>query len=355
MEDVKNTKITNIVATLGPATDRENNLLKIINQGVNIVRLNMSHGNIDDHLTRIKKINDINQEHKTNVKIMADLQGPKVRISKFKDGSVHLNQGDKFILDYSLKDKLGDQNSVGYDFEALHENLNQKDILLIDDGKIRLEVIKKEAYKVTCIVKNAGVVSNNKGINKKHGGISLNTITAKDIEDIKNITPLNLDYIALSFVKKSQDIINLRKILTEKKCNAKIIAKIECAELISETEELDAVIKAADAVMIARGDLAVEIGLEKLMIAQKHITKKCILYKTESIVATQMMESMINSPVPTKAEISDVFNAVIDRNNAVMLSAESATGSYPVETVKYMRKICTEAESYLKMVQNDKL
>ena len=334
---------TKILATLGPASDNEAVLRKMIQAGLNAVRCNFSHGTKEDHEKRIAMVRKLAKEEKVTVGILADLQGPKIRISTFKSGKVTLKEGQDFILDINLAEKAGDQQQVGVDYKALPEDVKANDLLLLDDGRLVFEVLSVTKTKVKCNVLVGGILSNNKGINKKGGGLSTAALTEKDKEDILTAAKLNVDYIAVSFPKSAKDMVLARKLVNKAGSNADLVAKIERVEAL---DNLDEIIATSDAVMVARGDLSVEIGSAEVPASQKTILKKAREYEKIGITATQMMESMITSPTPTRAEVSDVANAVLDGTDVVMLSAETATGAYPVEVIQAMDRICRAAEKY---------
>ena len=337
-------RATKIVATLGPASSDPALLEKMIDMGVNVVRLNFSHGKAQDHIDRAKLVREAAQRAGREVAIMADLQGPKIRVGKFADGKVMLEPGMKFVLDAS-RTEPGDLQGVGLDYKELPRDVKAGDVLLLNDGLIVLTVDKVAGEAVHTTVKLGGELSNNKGINKQGGGLTAPALTAKDMEDIKTAMSLMADYVAVSFPKNATDMELARQLcnMAAAQYNHKpgLIAKIERAEAIPELENI---LKVSDGIMVARGDLAVEVGnaavpgLQKRMILMARKMDKVV------ITATQMMESMIVNPVPTRAEVSDVANAVLDGTDAVMLSAETAAGKYPLETVEQMAAICQEAE-----------
>lgn len=337
-------KRTKIIATLGPSTDRNNNLEKIINAGVDIVRLNFSHGNISDHYKRAKKVRKISFNINRYISILGDLQGPKIRIASFINGNIVLKSGDVFLLDESFNKDQGNNEIVGLSQKGLCKNIKINDILLLDDGKIKLQVFKINNFQIFTKVIIGGKLSNNKGILKLGGGLFFKNITKKDKEDIINAAKIGVDYLAVSFPSSSKDLNYVRKLARNAGSNAKIISKIERAEVVLDNDSIDDLILASDAVMIARGDLGIEIGENKLVGAQKKIIDRAICLNKAVIIATQMMESMIYNSIPTRAEIMDVANSVLDGADAVMLSAETATGKYPVETVSSMFNICLGAE-----------
>lgn len=333
---------TKIVATLGPATDRADVLEGIIKAGVNVVRLNFSHGTHEDHIKRVNAVREISERLKINVGILSDLQGPKIRIEKFVDGSVTLEEGATFILDSQYDDNSGTTERVGIAYKELVNDVQPKDILLLDDGKIVVEVTAVKGSEVHTKVKIGGVLSNRKGINLQGGGLSAPALTDKDKEDLICAANFHTDYVAVSFPRNGPDMDEARTLLEKAGSKAHLVAKIERIEAVANIDEI---ILASDAIMVARGDLAVEIGDSKLMGAQKRMILRARELNRAVITATQMMESMIENSSPTRAEVMDVSNAVLDGTDAVMLSAESAAGKYPVETVKAMAEICIGAES----------
>jgi len=335
---------TKIVTTLGPATDRDDNLRKIIKAGANMVRLNFSHGLAEEHMRRAEEVRVIAKELDTHVAIMGDLQGPKIRISTFKDGKVTLALGAKFVLDSTLELGMGDETQVGLDYKHLPKDVSKDDILMLDDGRIQLKVIEVIGPRVVTEVTVSGGLSNNKGINKKGGGLSAAALTDKDKADIKTAAEIGVDYLAVSFPRNGADIHYARSLTEEQGFDTKIVAKVERAESVASDEAMDDIILASDAVMVARGDLGVEIGDPELMAVQKQLIRRSRKLNRVVITATQMMESMISSPMPTRAEVMDVANAVLDGTDAVMLSGETAAGDYPVETVKAMAEVCIGAE-----------
>jgi len=338
---------TKIVATLGPATDSIDSLSAIINAGVDVVRLNFSHGENQDHIKRAERVRSVAKRLNRFVAVLADLQGPKIRIARFVNHKITLKTGDSFTLDTRLGANEGHQGAVGIDHEAVINDTHKGDILLLDDGRIELSVKENNGTCIFCDVLIGGDLSNNKGINKKGGGLSAKALTDKDKADIITAAALDADYVAVSFPRNSEDMLEARTLLDEAGSNAGLIAKIERAELIDDLEILDEVIRVSNGVMVARGDLAVEIGDAELVAVQKHIIQRARALNRIVITATQMMESMITSPMPTRAEVSDVANAVIDGTDAVMLSAETAVGEYPVDVIEAMDRICTGAERHL--------
>lgn len=339
-------KSTKIIATIGPASSATEKLEQLITSGVNVFRLNFSHGDHKTHALNIKNIREIANKLSKPIAIMADLQGPKIRVSKFVDNQAELINGNTIIFDTELTE-LGTKDMVGVDYKNLAKDVRPGDILLLDDGKITLKVIKVDGKKVHCRVEQGGILKNNKGINKLGGGLTAPALTDKDLEDITFIANYDVDYVAISFPKDEADIQFARQKLVESGCRAKIIAKMERTEAVFHN--MEAIVKLSDGVMVARGDLAVEVGEALVPGLQKKLIKTCRIYHKISIVATQMLESMIESPVATRAEVSDIANAVLDGTDAVMLSAETASGKYPIQAVETMARVCEEAE---KMVDN---
>ena len=338
-------RATKIVATLGPASSDLVILEKMINAGVNVVRLNFSHGTAQDHIDRAEMVREAAQRAGREVAIMADLQGPKIRVGKFAEGRVMLENGVSFVLDAS-RTELGDLSGVGLDYKELPRDTRVGDVLLLNDGLIVLTVDAVRGDAVHTTVRIGGELSNNKGINKQGGGLTAPALTGKDMDDIRTAMSFQADYVAVSFPKNATDMEMARQL-----CNVAaapyrhkpgLIAKIERAEAIPRLEEI---LKASDGIMVARGDLAVEVGNAVVPALQKKMIRMARDMDKVVITATQMMESMITNPVPTRAEVSDVANAVLDGTDAVMLSAETAAGKYPLETVLEMAKICAAAES----------
>ncbi|EYU17012.1 MULTISPECIES: pyruvate kinase [Photorhabdus] len=335
---------TKIVTTLGPATDRDNNLEKIIAAGANVVRLNFSHGTAEDHLQRASKVREIAARLGCHVAILGDLQGPKIRVSTFKEGKIFLNVGDKFLLDANLGKGEGDKEKVGIDYKGLPTDVVPGDILLLDDGRVQLRVLDVQGMKVFTEVTVGGPLSNNKGINKLGGGLSAEALTEKDKEDIITAARIGVDYLAVSFPRTGEDLNYARRLARDAGCETQIVAKVERAEAVSSDKTIDEIILASDVVMVARGDLGVEIGDPELVGVQKKLIRRARQLNRVVITATQMMESMITNPMPTRAEVMDVANAVLDGTDAVMLSAETAAGQYPAETVAAMARVCLGAE-----------
>ena len=336
---------TKIVTTLGPATDRDDNLRRIIKAGANVVRLNFSHGSAEDHIKRAKDTRRIAAELGVHVAVLGDLQGPKIRVSTFKDNKkVQLDLGQSFVLDADLPKGEGDENHVGIDYKELPNDVSIGDILMLDDGRVQLRVERIDGNKVHTIVTVAGPLSNNKGINKQGGGLSAAALTEKDKRDIITAAEIQVDYLAVSFPRTGGDLDYARELALKAGCKALIVSKVERAEAVATDEAMDDVIRASDIVMVARGDLGVEIGDPALVAVQKKLISRARQLNKSVITATQMMESMITSPMPTRAEVMDVANAVLDGTDAVMLSAETAAGDFPEETVKAMSEVCLGAE-----------
>jgi pyruvate kinase len=332
---------TKIVATLGPASSEPAVLERMIRAGVDVVRLNFSHGTADDHLKRAALVKEIASRVGRTVAIMCDLQGPKIRVGKFKEGRVVLEKGARFILDAGIE--IGDGERSGLDYKELPRDVEAGALLLLDDGKIVLEVTAVRGDEVHTLVRHGGMLSNNKGINRQGGGLTAPALTSKDMEDIRTATKLQADYLAVSFPKSGADMYMARELMRAAGGKAFLIAKIERAEAVGEAALLD-IMRGSDGIMVARGDLAVEVGDASVPALQKKMIRLARQENKLTITATQMMESMISSPVPTRAEVSDVANAVLDGTDAVMLSAETASGLYPVEVIEAMARICVEAE-----------
>ena len=338
-------RATKIVATLGPASSEPALLEQLIRAGVSVVRLNFSHGLAQDHIDRARLVRAAAERAGCEVAIMADLQGPKIRVGKFAQGKVMLVTGQKFVLDGS-RTEPGDLGGVGLDYKDLPRDLKPGDVLLLNDGLIVMTVESVKGEAVHALVTMGGELSNNKGINKKGGGLTAPALTAKDMEDIKTAMAFQADYVAVSFPQNASDMEMARQL-----CNVAaapfhhrphMIAKIERAEAIPRLVEI---LKASDGIMVARGDLAIEVGNAAVPALQKRMIKLAREFDKVVITATHMMESMVTHPVPTRAEVSDVANAVLDGTDAVMLSAETAAGKYPLETVIEMASICLAAES----------
>jgi pyruvate kinase len=330
---------TKIVATLGPASTSNDVITRLITAGVDVVRLNFSHGTAEDHINRAELVRNIAFKLGRPVGILCDLQGPKIRIGKFTAGKVTLKIGDIFILDSDCV--MGDQYKVGLDYKELPQQVQANTMLLLDDGRMEFKVDRVHGNQIHCVVMTDGVLSNNKGINLQGGGLSAAALTPKDIEDLQTAVKLEADYIAISFPKNAKDVLHAKSLIKQAGGTASIIAKIERAEAI---DNLESIIDASDAIMVARGDLGVEVGDAAVPGLQKRMIRMARAQNKLVITATQMMESMILSPIPTRAEVSDVANAVLDGTDAVMLSAETAAGQYPIQTVLAVHRVCIEAE-----------
>lgn len=341
-------RTTKIVTTLGPASSEPEVLKRMIQAGIDVVRMNFSHGKAEDHVKRVELVRSLALEVGRTVGIMADLQGPKIRIGKFENDKIHLKVADKFTLDANCK--LGNQHKVGLDYKELPNDVSPGVNLLLDDGRIVLTVERVEGSEIHCIVRHGGVLSNNKGINRQGGGLTAAALTPKDIEDIRIAATIQADFLAVSFPRSSADMYMARELLRAAGGHGMLIAKIERAEAIPA---LDDILDACDGIMVARGDLGVEVGDAAVPALQKRMIRRALEKNKLVITATQMMESMISSPIPTRAEVSDVANAVIDGTDAVMLSAETAVGQYPVETVEAMHRICLEAEKEIEITLDE--
>ena len=332
---------TKIVATLGPATDDAAIIDKLIDAGVDVVRINLSHGSHEEHANRAEHVRNRARACGRQVGVLVDLQGPKIRCGSFSDGPIQLAEGDTFTLDVDYPIDQGNREIVGCTYRELPQDLNRGDTLMVNDGKIVLWVDQVEGSKVVCKVKIGGELSDNKGINKQGGGLSAPALTDKDLKDIRFAAEIEADYLAVSFVRSADDINRAREILEEAGGRAGIVAKVERAEAV---EAIDEIIDATDVIMVARGDLGVEIGDAELPAVQKMLIRRTRAHNKVVITATQMMESMIDNPIPTRAEVFDVANAVLDGTDAVMLSGETAVGKHPAKVVQSMARICIEAE-----------
>ena len=337
-ERMRNTKI---LATLGPATDAPGVLAGILKAGVNVVRLNFSHGDPSEQIRRAEAVRAAAAECGVEVGILADLPGPKIRIERFKEGKINLKTGDQFVLIADENAPEGDQTHVGVSYLGLPHDVAPGDVLLLDDGLMQLQVTSVEGKKIHTTVLNDGVLSNRKGLNKQGGGLSLGALTDHDRKLIAIAAKIDVDFIAVSFCRNAQDMNEARDIARKHGSKALVVSKIERTEAI---ENLTEIVSASDVVMVARGDLGVEVGDAELPGLQKKIIKESLSQGKVVITATQMLQSMTESPLPTRAEILDVANAVIDGTDAVMLSAESAAGAYPVKAVEAMARICLKAE-----------
>jgi len=338
-----NRRRTKIVATLGPATDDPNVLRAMIRAGLDVARINFSHGSREDQRLRIQLLREASRECDRPVGILGDLAGPKIRIESFREGRVVLREGDAFALDTTLGLADGTKEAVGVAYTDLPKDVKPGDVLLLSDGQIVLDVEKVSPTRIDTKVRAGGELSNRKGLNRQGGGISAPALTDKDREDVRFCAETGIDYVAVSFARSAADIRLARALISEAGGDARIVAKIERHEAIANLSEI---IEATDVVMVARGDLGVEMGYAELTGLQKTIIHESRQRNRIVITATQMMESMIQSPVPTRAEVSDVANAVMDGTDAVMLSAETAAGKYPERAVRAMAEVIEGAEKY---------
>jgi pyruvate kinase len=332
-------RATKIVATLGPSSSDPVTIERMILAGVNVVRVNFSHGSAEGHTALVGVVREVASRLGRDIGVLADLQGPKIRIGKFAGGKISLAEGDPFTFDITCE--LGDQSRVGLDYKALVHDVKAGDSLLLNDGRMIMRVDRVTDTLIACTVTIGGVLSDRKGINRQGGGLSAPALTAKDMDDIKTAVAFEADFVAVSFPKNASDMYMARELVRAAGGKALMIAKIERFEAIGNLEEI---LKASDGIMVARGDLAVEVGDAAVPALQKRMIRMARDHSKLTITATQMMESMIEAPVPTRAEVSDVANAVIDGTDAVMLSAETAAGKYPVETVSAMARVCDEAD-----------
>ena len=334
---------TKIVATLGPASERPEILREMIRCGVDVARLNFSHGSAEEHRQRARRLREAADACGRDVGLLGDLQGPKIRVMRFAEGSVHLEAGDSFFLDCTLGLTEGNKEGVGVALETLHEDVNEGDTLLLNDGLISLQVSRVEGTRVHTTIIDGGILSDHKGINLKGGGLSAPALTDVDRENIKLAAELEIDFLAVSFVRHGADIEEARALFEQAGGKGQIVAKIERTEAL---DNIDSIIEATDVIMVARGDLGVEMGYAGLTGIQKKLIRKTRKANKIVITATQMMESMIDNPIPTRAEVSDVANAVIDGTDAVMLSGETAVGHHPSKAVLAMADVCVGAEKY---------
>lgn len=330
---------TKIVATIGPASAKKEVLLKMIREGLDVCRINFSHGSYEQHQQVIDTVRAINKEYETHIGLLADLQGPKIRIGKVKEGVV-LKKGA--TLQITTNELIGDEKNLYITYSHFPKDVNKNELILLDDGKIQLKVLETNLKDtVTLKVIYGGKLTSNKGVNLPNTKISSPSLTEKDKQDLAFALKNNIEWIGLSFVRAAADIIELKSIIREHKSTARVIAKIEKPEAI---KNIDAIIAATDAVMVARGDLGVETPMQKVPVIQKMIVKKCLAAVKPVIIATQMMESMITNPTPTRAETNDVANSVFDGADAVMLSGETSVGAYPVECIRVMQEIIRSVE-----------
>ena len=334
-------KRTKIVATLGPATDRPGVLEGLLRAGADVLRINFSHGTPADRERRVLEAREVAARVGRDIGILGDLQGPKIRVERFAEGSVELVDGAEFALDASLAPEAGNERAVGVAYKALPEDVRPGDVLLLNDGAITLEVLRISGPRVECVVRVGGTLSDHKGINRLGGGLSAGALTDKDRSDIRVAAALGLDFLAVSFPRGAEDMEEARSLLQQAGGRALLVAKIERAEAVARIEEIA---RASEVVMVARGDLGVEIGFAEVPGVQKNIIRVARDANRVVITATQMMESMIHEPIPTRAEVSDVANAVIDGTDAVMLSGETAVGRHPVKAVEAMASACVAAE-----------
>ena len=341
-------RATKIVATLGPASADPAVLERMIRAGLNVVRVNFSHGSAAQHTEAVRRVREIAARVGRDVGVLADLQGPKIRVGRFADGRVQLAEGDPFRFDVDCE--LGDAGRVGLDYKELVNDVKAGDTLLLNDGRIVMRVERVGATTIDCTVVVGGELSDRKGINRQGGGLSAPALTSKDMEDIRTAVAFEADFIAVSFPKNAADMYMARELMRAAGGRALTIAKIERTEAIANLEEI---LKASDGIMVARGDLAVEVGDAAVPGLQKRMIRMARELNKLTITATQMMESMIDAPVPTRAEVSDVANAVLDGTDAVMLSAETAAGRYPVETVEAMARVCVEADQHPSIAGNN--
>lgn len=335
-------KKTKIVATIGPASSSREVLKEMIIKGVNVCRINFSHGSYDDHAGVIETIRGLNAEMGLNVAVLADLQGPKIRVREVENNAVELVQGEELI--FTTEKCLGTKGKVSISYENLPTDVKPGETILMDDGKLVVEVVKSDGKKnVTTKVVHGGILSSNKGVNLPNTRISLPSLTEKDRLDLDFALSHNVDWIGLSFVRSARDIIELKHLISVGRSNARVIAKIEKPEAL---EDIDEIVRTSDGLMVARGDLGVEIPMQKVPLIQKMLIRKCLQHAKPIIVATQMMESMITNISPTRAEVNDVANAVLDGADAVMLSGETSVGKFPVKVIEAMSQIVTEMESF---------
>jgi pyruvate kinase len=334
---------TKIIATLGPSTDKRETLYALIKAGADVLRLNMSHGPIEMHEQRMRMAREVAAETGREVAILFDLQGPKIRIETFEQGSVTLESGDRFELDAGNPGRIGNQQGVGVSYAKLADDVKPGNLLLLDDGLISMRVTAVEGKTLICEVENGGMLGNRKGINLQGGGLSIAGIAEHDLAHIKLAARLDADYVAVSFARNAEDMHRARDLLRQSGSSASLMAKIERIEAIDNLEDI---CDASDAILVARGDLGVEIGFAELPGLQKRIITTALQHNRIVATATQMMQSMIENPIPTRAEVLDVANAILDGSDAVMLSAETAVGKHPVKVVQAMHRICLGAERH---------
>ncbi|MBT8377772.1 MAG: pyruvate kinase [Ignavibacteria bacterium] len=340
---------TKILATLGPQTASTEKIKELVTAGVNAVRLNMSHGDHDFYTSVFENIHSVRRELNLPLAVLADLQGPKIRIGELKKPEIRIDAGNK--IEITVDDILGDDKFISTSYKTLAEEAEIGELILINDGLIRLRIIEKKKDSVTCEIENGGIISSRKGMNLPGMKLSTPSLTEKDYADLEFLIDKKIDFIALSFIRKSDDIIQLKKWLKENAINVPVIAKIEKKEAYTN---FDSILKESDGIMIARGDLGVELSLAEVPVIQKEIIKQCNETGTLVITATQMLESMIDCKIPTRAEAADVANAVWDGTDVVMLSGETSIGKFPVETVKMMHEIVLNAERHFFVNDNIK-
>jgi pyruvate kinase len=343
MMNLKNLKKTKIVATIGPETESKEQLIRLMKAGMNIARLNFSHGDFAEHGARVKNIKEIERETGMSIAILQDLGGVKIRIGDFENDAIVLKRGQEFIL--NTKKVIGNESEVYVNYKKLAQEIEIGQVILLDDGTKELKVVAIKNNKIITKVVNGGMIRSRRGVNIPNARLSVEALTVKDKNDLEFGVKYDVDFVAISFVRQAKDILQLRKILNKKKSKAKIVAKIETPEAI---ENIDEIISATDVVMVARGDLAVEVPAQEVPHLQRMIINKCQIKGRPVIVATQMMESMIKNPVPTRAEVADVANAILNGTDAVMLSAETTVGNFPVEAVKMMSEIAKRTEREIK-------
>ncbi len=331
---------TKIVATLGPASSKKETLLSMIKAGVDVCRLNFSHGTQADHQKVIDTIREINKQYKTNVGILADLQGPKIRIGLVKDGGISLVNGSR--IEITTNEKIGDDQQIYITYENFPRDVRAGEVILLDDGKIQMRVISSNNLDtVTCEVIHGGLLTSRKGVNLPNTKVSIPSLTEEDLSNLDLALKNDVEWIGLSFVRSAEDIIELKRIITRSEKTARVIAKVEKPEAI---DNIDEIIEVTDGVMVARGDLGVEMPMEQVPMLQKMIARKCRAASKPVIVATQMLESMITTPRPTRAEVNDVANSVLDGADAVMLSGETSVGEFPIIVIETMQKIVRNVE-----------
>ncbi len=339
---------TKIVATLGPSSTSPERLRDLIKAGVDVFRLNMSHGTLSEHLDTIKKIRAAGRETGREAAILQDLCGPKIRVGAMENGAVVLRPGDEVIV--TTKSVIGTSKMFSTQYENLPRDVRPRDRILLDDGAMALETIRVEGNKVYCLVRNGGTLKDHKGMNLPGIKLSTPSVTRKDLNDLRAGLKAGVDFVALSFVRQADDLKGVRKAIKASGTKTQVIAKIEKPEAL---KHLDAIIQAADGVMVARGDLGVEMNVAEVPVMQKRIIRRANERDKYVITATQMLESMTHAPVPTRAEVSDVANAIFDGTDAVMLSGETASGEFPVETVRMMNEVALQTESYLELNRPD--